>query len=300
MNSRLDSVRTRDGLTLELRYWPANTTVATNGVILLVHGLGEHIGRYDRLARKLGEWGWSVVGYDQRGHGRSSGKHGVIQEKDALLYDLASVLDSIQPVVANQKQVLIGHSLGGLVVARFAAALSDPEDRSPWKRQVDLCVLSSPALALHPSLLQTILARTLGNLMPDFTLRNGLNPDWLCTDADVVNAYRRDPLVHNRVSGRLGCFILDAAEVVRLHAASWVIPTLLLYSGSDRCVSPSGSIRFSQAAPKSVVESRAYQSLKHEIFNEPESAGVYSALDHWLRKFSLDSTKATKTQSPIA
>ncbi len=296
MREHPNSVITRDGLTLSLRHWPATDLTTTRGVVCLVHGLGEHIGRYDRLAKTLNGWGWSVVGYDHRGHGGSSGKRGVIHEHDDLLHDLASVLDTIEPMVENQKLVLLGHSLGGLVVARFVAALSEPSSNASWRRPVDLCVLSSPALAFHLSFVQRILLKSLGKVMPDLALGNGLKPEWLCTDTEVVEAFRSDKLVHHRVSGRLACFMLEAAEFVRLHAAMWKTPTLLLYSGIDRCVSPRGSDRFALVAPKSVVDTRVYNKLKHEILNEPITAGVYAKLEDWLRKFGSNAANSTSLE----
>ncbi len=247
-----------------------------------MHGLGEHSGRYERLASNLCDWGWSVVGFDMRGNGLSEGTRGVLAQSDDLLYDLASVLDTIQLISSNQRLVLLGHSLGGLVVARFVAALSEPTENWPWQRQIDLCVLSSPALALALSIVQKVLIKTLATTMPNLALNNGLNPDWLCTDAEIVEAYRNDPLVHNRISGRLACFMIEAAQKVRERSASWRTPTLLLYSGQDRCVCPVGSERFASAAPKTVVEARVFEKLRHEIFNEDETAGVYVALQNWL------------------
>jgi alpha-beta hydrolase superfamily lysophospholipase len=279
-----NTVLARDGSRLSLRHWPVNDEAEPRGTICLVHGLGEHIGRYERLAGTLSSWGWSVVGYDMRGHGLSEGGRGVLAQSDDLLHDLAYVLDAIRQNDSNQQLVLLGHSLGGLVVARFVAALSEPIENSPWQRQVDLCVLSSPALALHLSIVQKVFLKTLGVCMPSFTLNNGLNPEWLCTEAEVVEAYRSDPLVHNRISGRLACFMIEAAKFVALRAASWRIPTLLLYSGQDRCVCPVGSEHFGSAAPRSLVETRVFEKLRHEIFNETETAGVYFELQSWLAK----------------
>lgn len=282
------SVRTRDGLSLKLRHWPASEHIEPRGTVCLVHGMGEHIGRYERLAKKLCEWGWSVFGFDQRGHGMSEGSPGVLNQSDDLLYDLATVFDTIRQRISNQKLVLLGHSLGGLVVARFVAALAAPPENALWQRQVDMCVLSSPALALHLSIVQRVLLKTVGVLVPNLALDNGLNPEWLCTDAEVVRAYRSDPLVHHRISGRLAQFMIESTEIVKRRAASWTTPTLLLYSGQDRYVCPNGSANFASVAPKPLVEAHVYEKLRHEILNEPETAGVYLALQDWLEKCALD------------
>ena len=218
----------------------------------------------------------------------SDGSPGVLNQSDDLLHDLASVLDTIRHYDSNQKLVLLGHSLGGLVVARFVAALAAPIENAVWRRQVDLCVLSSPALALHLSIMQKMLIKTVGVLASNLAFKNGLNPEWLCTDAEVVRAYRSDPRVHSRISGRLAQFMIQSTEIVKRRAASWKTPTLLLYSGQDRCVCPNGSANFASVAPKPFVETHMYEKLRHEILNEPETAGVYIAIQHWLEEFAMN------------
>src|SRR5664279_949153 len=133
--------RTRDGLELHREDWPSDMA---RGTIVIVHGLGEHSGRYAHVATSLNTRGWGVVGYAHRGHGRSPGAHGRLAARDDLLADLASVVDIVR-AEAGGPLVLLGHSLGGLVVARFVAGgLETP--RPPWQRDVDALVLSSPAL----------------------------------------------------------------------------------------------------------------------------------------------------------
>jgi alpha-beta hydrolase superfamily lysophospholipase len=103
----------------------------------------------------------------------------------------------------------------------------------------------------------------------------------------VVKAYVDDRLVHDRVSPRLVRFIVDAGEHVIARAPKWTLPTLLMWAGADRCVSPAGSARFVAAAPQSVLASQAYPDLFHEIFNEPERAQVLTHLTDWLQRFPL-------------
>ena len=108
---------THDGLALHLRQWPV---ADARGTALIVHGLGEHIGRYAHVAAHLNAWGWSVVGYDQRGHGRSEGPRGRLGADDSLLRDLALVIDAVRASHGGPL-LLLGHSMGGLVAARFVA-----------------------------------------------------------------------------------------------------------------------------------------------------------------------------------
>ena len=274
MRTLPERLKTRDGLTLHLQHWPA---AATRGV-LVVHGLGEHIGRYAQVAAQLNACGWQVYGYDQRGHGRSEGPRGGLQADDDLLHDLSAVVDAVRAVQSGPL-VLLGHSMGGLVAARFVAG----DGAEPWSRPVEALVLSSPALDAGMSIVQKLLLASLGRLAPNLAVGNGLKPEWISRDAAVVRAYVADPLVHDRVTPRLARFIVDGGEVVGARAEQWRVPTLLLYAGSDRCVAPAGSAGFAAAAPQAVVAAHEFRPLYHEIFNEPEQAEVFSVLGGWLQ-----------------
>jgi alpha-beta hydrolase superfamily lysophospholipase len=272
-----EMLRTHDGLQLHLQAWPC--THSAKGSVLIVHGLGEHIGRYAHVAQQLNAWGWSVLGYDQRGHGRSSGQRGGLNRSDDLLQDLASVIDTLRAAWPGAL-VLLGHSMGGLVAANFVA--SGLGTAAPWSRPVDALVLSSPALDPGMTGGQKLLLALLGNLAPSLAVGNGLNPDWISRDTQVVRNYRADPLVHDRVTPRLVNFIVAGGRQVSERASLWNLPTLLLYAGSDRCVAPAGSAGFAAAAPQARVAAHEFRALFHEIFNEPEQAEVLGVLHEWL------------------
>jgi len=263
------TLTTTDGLTLHVREWPRPDA---RGTVLIVHGLGEHIGRYAHIAAQLNAWGWNVVGHDQRGHGASEGARGALAQRDDLLRDLALVIDAVRAQNPGPL-VLFGHSLGGLVAARFVAERL---------RAVDALVLSSPALDAGMNAFQKLLLAVLGPLAPNLAVNNGLKPAWISRDPAVVQAYVADPLVHDRVTPKLVRFIVDGGEFVRARAARWAVPTLLLWAGSDRCVAPAGSAALAAAAPKSVLTARVFAPLFHEIFNEPEQREVFAVLGDWL------------------
>lgn len=263
------TLRAHDGVALQLRRWPL---ADARGSVLIVHGLGEHIGRYAPLAAQFNDWGWNVVGYDQRGHGASEGARGALGRPDDLLRDLTLVVDALREQFPGPL-LLFGHSLGGLVAARFVAERL---------RTVDTLVLSSPALDPGMNAFQKLLLAVLGPIAPNLAVNNGLKPAWISRDPAVVRAYVDDPLVHDRVTPRMVRFIVDAGEFVRARTPQWSVPTLLLYAGSDRCVAPAGSEAMAAAAPRSVLTARAFPPLFHEIFNEPERAEVCAALRDWL------------------
>ena len=278
------SLTTADGLKLHVREWACDDA---RGAVLIVHGLGEHIGRYEHVAAQLQRCGRHVVGYDQRGHGASEGARGRLGHADDLLRDLAIVIDAVRMRLPGPL-VLLGHSMGGLVAARMVAGglAAAP---AAWHRKVNALVLSSPALDPGMSGAQKLLLSLLGPLAPNLALGNGLQPDWISRDPAVVKAYVDDPLVHDRVTPRLVRFIVDAGASVRAHAAQWRVPTLLLYAGCDRCVAPAGSAAFAAAAPADRVTTQAFPALFHEIFNEPEQEQVFAVLAAWLSPPSVRS-----------
>ena len=232
-----------------------------------------------------------MLAFDQRGHGASEGERGRLGAADDLLADLAPVLD-LAHADAPRPLVLLGHSMGGAVAARFVAAgLESP--RPGWYRPVDALALSSPALATSMSMTQKAMLATLGPVTPNLAVGSGLKPDGISRDPAVVAAYIGDPLVHDRIAPRLARFIVEAGDAVRALAPRWSVPTLLLYAGGDRIVPPAGSAAFAAAAPASVVTTHVFPALFHEIFNEPEKERVLSVLADW-----LDTLAASPERSP--
>ncbi len=294
----------RDGENLALHEWPVDDwgsemgqsgrdALPPRGVVLIVHGLGEHAGRYEQVAQQLLEWGFTVRAYDQRGHGRSGGKRGALPENATLLEDLAEMVDDTRlhclrlPQLASAFDgapqplplILFGHSLGGLVVGRFVGLKMRP---------VDGLVMSSPALDAGLSGFQKLLLAVMPRIAPNLCVGNGLNPHYLSHDPQVVRKYLADDLVHNKISPRLGQFIATAGPATVASAAHWSTPTLLMYAGADRLVNPAGSRAFAQIAASSpavkpgTVTAKCFDGLYHEIFNEVDTAPVFDTLRVWL------------------
>ena len=273
-DSTLSTYTASDGDNIAMQDWPLPDGLALRGMVILVHGLGEHAGRHDALAKRLNGWGFAVRGYDQYGHGESGGGRGQLPTPTRLLDDLADIVDSTRlRMPQGAPLILLGHSLGGLVAGRFVCL---------GLRRVEGLVMSSPALDPGLSPLQKLLLATLPLVAPNFTVGNGLDPVFLSHDPEVVAAYRRDPRVHDRVSGRMGRFIADAAAATVAGASKWTVPTLLLYAGDDRIVEPAGSRAFAAAAPAGTVTTARFDSLYHELFNETDPEPVYLALRRWL------------------
>jgi alpha-beta hydrolase superfamily lysophospholipase len=282
--STLSPFTAADGENLALHEWPVSANTPLRGLVVLVHGLGEHAGRYGALAEQLNAWGFAVRGYDHYGHGASAGPRGGLTSDTRLLDDLADMIECTRArLPPGLPLVLLGHSMGGAVAARFAAeALSSAP--AAWSRPLDGLVLSSPALDAGLSGGQKLALALAENLAPHLAVGNGLKPAWICRDPDVVSAYEHDPLVHDRITACTTRFIIDAGERAIADAPRWAVPTLLMWAGADRCVAPRGSEAFAAAAPAQVLATRPWPGLYHEIFNEPEKAEVLGVLTDWLNR----------------
>ena len=238
--------------------WPAPSE--TVGQLLLVHGLGEHARRYDLLVNTLWANGWHVLAYDQLGHGQSPGPRGDLPFADALVEDLAAVYN--QWGSSELPRVVLGHSMGGLVVADWISGRL-----SPHHKPVGI-VLSSPALGAKTNLIQRFLLATLPKIFPHLCVANGVNPALISHDATVVKQYRADPLVHNRISALLAAWIIARGGEVQQRASDWRTPTLVQYAGDDYLVDAEATRQFIQNSPAGVVKGTCFEGAYHEVYNE--------------------------------
>ena len=238
--------------------WPAPSE--TVGQLLLVHGLGEHARRYDRLVNTLWANGWHVLAYDQLGHGQSPGPRGDLPFADALVEDLAAVYN--QWGSSELPRVVLGHSMGGLVVADWISGRL-----SPHHKPVGI-VLSSPALGAKTNLIQRFLLATLPRFFPHLCVANGVNPALISHDVTVVKQYRADPLVHNRISAMLAAWIIARGSEIQQRANDWRTPTLVQYAGDDYLVDAEATRQFIQNSPAVVVTGARFEGAYHEVYNE--------------------------------
>ena len=266
------SWRMPDGESLFGRHW--SPPEPHGGGVYLLHGLGEHCGRYEALAAWLAERGWQVRAHDHHGHGRSPGARGSIPRAGALAEDAADLVGRFAGEL-GRPPVLLGHSMGGALAAELVVLR---------RLRVAGLVLSSPGLDPGLNRLQRILVAVMLRIAPGRTLGNGLDPRRISHDPAVVEAYLADPLVHDRISARLVSWLVDSGRRSIAAADTLAVDTLMLVAGDDTLVAPAGSRRFAERAPAGKVTLHWYEGLWHEVFNEcaADRARVLEDLDAWL------------------
>ena len=259
---------------LVLQDWPLHAGGPIRGQVLLVHGLGEHIGNYTELANQLNHWGFAVRGYDQYGHGESSGERGDVPDEDRLMRDLATVIDDTRAVMDDRLPlILLGQGMGALVAARLV---------SRKLRRVEGLVMSSPALSVCSRIAQAPLLRAMALVAAHWPIESRAIAEDMTHDLQAIEAWRKDRLRHECLTARLAHFIVKHGEEVLARAPRWKLPTLLLYAGRDKLVFSVGSERFARLTPADVVQAHHFPMHFHALLHELDRQPVYEAMRQWL------------------
>lgn len=266
------SLRSHDGTRLAYRAWPVAEARLT---LAVVHGLGEHAGRYDRFARGMAAFQIATEAVDLRGHGRSEGQRGHVDSWSKWLDDAAAFVSDVENR-AGGEVVPVGHSFGGAVM--LSAVRSG---RLPNARRF---VVSSPALRLKVKVpaWKTSLGRVTSKIAPRLALDNEVDPSTVSRIPEVVEAYRTDPLVHSKISSRLYAEWSSAAAENLTRAAEIKIPFLILAGSADALIDPAGSEDLHRRAPTS--ELRVVEGGFHEPFNDLGSEEVFKLIADWLER----------------
>ena len=255
------------------RSWTPDDTPA-RAVVVLVHGLGEHSGRYDHVAARLVGEGYAVHAVDHRGHGRSDGPRAFIEDMDDVVADVDTLVDGAVAAEPDVPVFMLGHSMGGLIALRYALA---------HQERLAGLILSAALAQLDavPKPLELV-ARTLSVIAPRAPLI-AIDSALVSRDPSVVEAYRSDPLVHHgKVPARTAVQLADTVERFPETVGAITVPTLILYGTADGLCTPAGSVMLGErigAADKTVT---AYDGLFHEILNEPERETVLDDIVGWL------------------
>jgi alpha-beta hydrolase superfamily lysophospholipase len=264
--------KTKDGVDIHAVCWePDNGEI--KAVINLVHGMGEHIRRYDHVARFFTEKGFVIVGFDHRGHGKSGGPRGHIPSYDAILDDVELLLKKSSERYPHKPAFIYAHSMGAGVTANLLIR------RNP---DIKGALLSAPyfRLSFQQPAIKLWLGRVTQNLIPKLTLPTGLNADHISRDKKEVAKYKSDPLVHDKVSAMMGISLVDAGEYALAHANELKVPVLALHGSADQLTDCNATKEFAAKAGK-LVQLKIYEGLYHEIHNEPEQQTVLNDALQW-------------------
>lgn len=266
------ALRTTDGLHLYGQGW--QPPGEPHAVVCLMHGLGEHSGRYVHVGEALNQGGYALVAFDLRGHGKSEGRRGHILSTEAFFGDLDLFLKAARDRYPGKPIVLYGHSLGGLVINYVV-------DRRPDLAGV---IATSPnfRLGFDPPTFKVALGRMMNNIWPTFTQASGLETVALSRDPQVVRDYAEDALVHDRITARMFVSGIHEASLFALeHAAEFPLPLLLMHGSEDRITSVKGSQEFAAKAGDNVTL-KIWEGWYHELHNEPEKDQVFAYMLGWL------------------
>lgn len=266
------------GLRLFHRHWPA---LKPKAICLIVHGLAEHSGRYDGLAQILVERHLSVWAVDHIGHGRSDGRRGDCCGLETFVEGLKTLADCARMQAPNLPQIVIGHSLGGLVALTYAVQ---------FPNRLKAVAVSSPALklAVEPGFLKRAFVTAMAYLIPTFPIPNGVRPNDLSHDPTVVEAYQNDPLIFRTLTARCALALDRAINRVWKLANRLVVPCLILQAGKDRICDPSAAERFAHLIQNAPVTFRRYDRAYHELFNETDRNRVIFDLCTWIERILED------------
>jgi len=247
-----------------------------NGIVLITHGLAEHSECYDHVAKGINEMGWSVIGWDMRGHGRSEGKRGYVSDFHHYVEDLKTLVKKIRDDEKDKPLVLFGHSTGGLVTL-LAALEVDPT----W---VKAYVLSSPALgfSIEVPYLKDKFARLANKYFPSITLHNEIQYEDLTHDTEFLEHYPKDHLRHDKISPRIYLGMLDGYDRVFANVDSYDKPILIQLAGHDKIVDALKSKEFYERLDTPEKRLEIYADSYHEVYNDLERETCIKHLKNFL------------------
>lgn len=263
-----------EGNKIFARIWQPEQKLELKGVICLVHGLGEHCGRYEHFAKFFVEHDFVVISCDLTGHGQSEGKRGHVSSFDVFYDQLDKLLEEASKRFPGEPKFIYGHSMGGNIAINYAI-LRKPRvlgvvASAPWLR---------PAMAIPSSKLA--LAKIANVIFPSYLENNGIDVNQLSRDPKVAEAYVKDPLVHNKISARLFMNGTERAKYAMDNATQLRVPLLIMHGSQDGLTSYTASEEFAKLTEK-FAEFKSWPGFYHELHNEPEQKEVMQYVLNWL------------------
>lgn len=261
-----------DGLDLFQQTWlPDSETRAT---ISLIHGLGEHSGRYQHVAEFLTSQGIAVYSMDNRGHGKSGGVRGHVDQFEDYMRDIDLLIQTVQKDYPDLPAFLYGHSLGGILVLNYALR------RKPVVKGV---IATSPGLrtALEDQKAKIAISKAIASILPKLSIATGLDPKHISHDKEVIRKYQEDPLVHDRGTPGLAVNLLKSIEWAYQHAHEFPVPLLIMHGTQDQIAYARGSQEFASKVQGDCTL-KLWDGMAHETHNEPGKEEVLAYLLDWI------------------
>ncbi len=265
----------RKNFNLYYQYWlPDGIPYA---VLLVVHGLAEHSGRYSNLVNYFVPKGYAVCSFDLRGHGKSEGLRGYVERFSYYLDDLKTFCDMVRHDHKNTKIFMVGHSMGGTITTAYTLK---------HQQELDGLILSAASLKAGASITSRIIlaARILSLILPKMGVQV-LDASTISRDKAVVDAYVNDPLVYRgKIGARMGAELINTMEKLPSEMSKMSLPILILYGSDDRLSNPDGSKMLFERASSNDKTLKSYEGFYHEIFNEPDRQKVFADMEIWLKR----------------
>lgn len=274
MNERSFELVCEDGSRRFAAEWREASDVPVKAVIAIVHGMGEHLGRYTHVAKMFTENGYAAFSFDQCGHGRTEGKRGHTTSYDALLDGVGAMLAEAQQRYPGLPIYIFAHSMGGNVainyILRRKPNIAGAIVTGPWLK-----------LAFNPPPLQVIAARIVQRLFPAYTTNRPMKGDHLTSDPVMIKRYQEDPLGHGSITARFFFSVQTAGLWALKHASEWKVPLLLMHGGNDKVTSINASRQFAESVGP-LCTFMEWPDYKHELHNELEREDVFDVMLEWL------------------
>lgn len=264
--------KVNDEISLFAQSW--NPDDKPKAVIVLVHGLGEHSGRYNWWATKFTEHGYSLLAFDLRGHGKSDGKRGSVTSVKTFLKDIHFIIEKSESIYNNVPKIIYGHSMGGNLVLYYAIKK---------KLSVKGIIVTSPWLRLtfDPSVLKVFFGKLVSLFFPNFITSSDLIAENLSHDSEVVVNYKNDPLVHDKITANLFFDIQKKGELILKNKYKLNLPLLLMHGEKDNITSHKASRRFASNTSY-LTHYKQWDGMFHELHNETCKEEVFVYILNWL------------------
>lgn len=278
MDLRIGKFKTKEGVKLHYEQW---TPEKPKGGIIVVHGVGEHCGRYRPFVDYFTKKGYKVCVYDQRGHGRSDGKRVYVRRFESFKKDLDAFSTFCQQGDSSNTGLawfLVGHSMGGQIVLNYLAEF-------PGRFRAACATSPNLEIALTMPKWMEVLGKMVLYIWPTMKLKELTNPNWLTHDSKMVEEYLKDPLVYPYVTLGIGKEIVKNLERIFTLCNKIRTPLLMLHGSEDRYCRVNGTKRFFEELTLAQKQLKIYEGLYHELFNETNKEDIFHDVEHWFSRW---------------